>query len=318
MCSTIRISDEEKFERIERLNQVLNSLNIRFEVGIITPELAAEWLKKNTKNRDVDGRKYSYARQMIEEAWGFSGQPIIFSDTDVLLDGGGRLTGVVTSNSPILSTIIYGVPEDSFKCIDCGKIRTAKDTLAASKILANETKTIQGYVASMAKRISEWGSNRYGSHGSASSRSNVAGSIEIQNFIEENVTMLRDCAKSAASMMGAHREKLLSKKDYFGSMMAYLTIFKSWDFSDVYPFFNELTDARSTVRGEGNPIATLRTYLQRAYSKDIYITDEERFHMFSRAWNEYLKNGCVKRFSLKSCNDVPMSKEEYIEYKKHI
>jgi hypothetical protein len=200
--------------------------------------------------------------------------------------------------------------------MDCGKIRTAKDTLEASKVLDEETKTVKGYVASIAKRISEWGSGRYGSHGSASSRSGMANSIETQNFIENNLAILKDCAKSAANMSGSHREKLISKKDYFGSFMAYLTIFKDWDFSDVYPFFNELTDSRSVIRGEGNPIATLRNYLQRSYRRELNITDEERFHMFSRAWNEYLKNGNIKRFSLKTCNDIPMSKFEFLAYTK--
>lgn len=119
-------------------------------------------------------------------------------------------------------------------------------------------------------------------------------------------------------MTGSHREMLISKKDYFSSMMAYLTIFKGWDFSDVYTFFNELTDTRSVIRWEGNPIATLRIYLQRSYgkNKDLFITDEEMFHMFSRAWNEYVNGGLIKRFNLKSCNDVPISKIDFLSKRK--
>jgi len=141
MC-VIRISDEEKAIRIEKLLMRLKELSekVTFELKLITPDLAAEWLKLNTKNSDAENRKYSYARQMAEGIWGFSGQPIIFSDTNILLDGGGRLTGVVASNTPIISTIIYGVPEDAFKCMDCNKVRSAKDVLYASRILENETK----------------------------------------------------------------------------------------------------------------------------------------------------------------------------------
>ena len=308
-----RISNEELASRIAQLMPMLESLRetLRFEVMLVTPEIAMDWLRKNTKNRDTDTRKYSYARQMVEKAWGFSGQPIIFSDTDLLLDGGGRLTGVVESNCPIVTTVIYGVPEAAFKCMDFIKVRTAKDVLYASHLLDTETKQVRGYVASIAKRISEWGPERFGSHGNSTSRSNVANSIEIQEFIEENISTLRDCAKSNAALKGAHREKLLKKQDYIGSMMAYLIIYKGWDFSDVYPFFDELTNVHSSVRGEGNPIATLRHYLFKHYIKELHITDKEMFHMFARAWNEYINNGNIKRFSLKTCRDIPFSKPEF-------
>ena len=287
------------------------SKNLKFEVKLVTPDIARKWLKKNVKNRDVDTRKFSYARQMAEKVWGFSGQPIIFSDTKLLLDGGGRLTGVVESNCPIAATIIYGVPEEAFKCMDFIKVRTAKDVLDASHLLDTETKQVRGYVASIAKKINEWGPERFGSHGNSTSRSNVANSIEIQEFIENNISVLRDCAKANVSLRGAHREKLLKKQDYLGAMLGYLIICKGWDFSDVYPFFDELTNVHSSVRSDGNPIATLRHYLIRHYMKEIHITDKEMFHMFARAWNEYKKEGLVKRFSLKTCKDVHISKPEY-------
>jgi hypothetical protein len=68
MC-VFRISDEEKQIRIDDLNYYLHSLNLRFEVIIITPDIARRWLKRNKKNRDTQSRKNSYARQMAEGVW---------------------------------------------------------------------------------------------------------------------------------------------------------------------------------------------------------------------------------------------------------
>lgn len=298
--------------RIVELNAQVKKLqnNIRFDLKVVTPAMAARWLEKNKKNRDANGpRCCSYARQMLDGVWGFSGQPIIFSDTNLLLDGGGRLSAVVASNMPIISTIIYGVPESAFAIMDSIKSRTFKDVLEASHIFDGEKnrKLIIGYVASMTKRIMEWKCERFGSHGSSCTRS-VANHYECLDFVKNNLEIMRECAKAAAEMRGSKREKLISKKDYFGSVMAYLVIIKGWDFADVYRFFDELTNIHSEVRMEGNPIVTLRSYLRREYAKEMHITDEQRFRMFARAWNDYCNGNEVIRFDLKKSKAVPLQR----------
>ena len=315
-----KVTNVELVERVKRLNAFKHKLEkqIKFELKTITPALAAQWLKKNKKNRKSIGttRVCSYTKQMIEDVWGFSGQPIIFSDTGLLLDGGGRLSASVASNCPILSTVIYGVPEEAFVVMDSIKTRSFKDVLEASQLLNGETNTVIGYIASMTKRILEWTNERYGSHGASTTRIS-SNHIECLSFAEQHLMQLRDCAKACAEMRGAHREKLMSKKDYMGSFMGYLVIIKGWDFADVYKFFDELTNVHSVVRGEGNPIAMLRTYLYMSYGNErpLHITDEERFHMFARAWNEYCMGNEVKRFNLKKCKDIPMHKCELAEKK---
>jgi hypothetical protein len=308
----VRIKSNEK--ELKELKMLLKELKskIRFDVVLVTPDLAKKWHKKNVKNRKSIGssRVASYVRQMLDGVWGFSGQPIIFSDSDVLLDGGGRIAAVIASNKPIICTVIYGVPESSFVIMDAIKARSFKDTLEASHLFDGETNTTIGYVASMTKRIMEWNCERYGSHGAATTRS-VSNNIECLTFVENNLEKLRECAKACAEMRGAKREKLISKKDYFGSFMGYLVITKGWDFTDVYRFFDELTNIHSEVRVEGNPITTLRMYLRQTYNKELHITDEQRFHMFSRAWNDYCKGREVKRFDLKKSNEVPLNKIDF-------
>jgi hypothetical protein len=308
----VRIKSNEK--ELKELKMLLKELKskISFDVVLVTPELAKKWHKKNVKNRKSIGssRVASYVRQMLDGVWGFSGQPIIFSDSDVLLDGGGRIAAVIASNKPIICTVIYGVPESSFVIMDAIKARSFKDTLETSHLFDGETNTTIGYVASMTKRIMEWNCERYGSHGAATTRS-VSNNIECLTFVENNLEKLRECAKACAEMRGAKREKLISKKDYFGSFMGYLVITKGWDFTDVYRFFDELTNIHSEVRVEGNPITTLRMYLRQTYNKELHITDEQRFHMFSRAWNDYCKGREVKRFDLKKSNEVPLNKIDF-------
>lgn len=307
------ISADELAKRIEKLSAYKDALapKIKCELVLVTPAIAEEWLKKNTKNRDAKDRGNSYGRQMADGLWDFNGQPIIFSDTDKMLDGGGRCTGIVNSNSPILSIVITGVPEEGFKTMDCGKVRTSKDVLEASKIMDAEKKNVRNVVAAMGKIMLEWVAERYGSHGAASTRP-TASSLEVQNYIEENLSAMRECAKAAIPMHGAHREELMPSARYFASYMGYLTIVKGWDLSDVIPFFDELTNTTSTIREATHPIAVLRTQLSKARGGSLKITDEERFHMFARAWNCYMMGKPIKRFSQKAGNDVPMSKDEFV------
>ena len=306
------ISDEELAARIEKLSELKSKLEggITFELMVVTPSMAQEWLKHNKKNRNAKDRGNSYGRQMVDGVWDFNGQAIILSDTGNLLDGGGRCTGIVNSNCPILSVVVKGVPDSAFKTMDAIKARTAKDVLEASHILGEE-KGIVGHVASMSKIMLEWIAGRFGSHGAATTRP-TACSLEVQNYIESNLEKLRECAKAAIPLHGTHREPLMASARYFAAFIGYLVIVKGWDLTDVLPFFEELTNCSSTVRNAGNPITTLRTYLLKNRTGSIKITDEERFHMFARAWNSYCLGKDVKSFSLKKCTDIPMSKSEYI------
>jgi hypothetical protein len=303
------INEKEYKKRLEVVNALVELLKktLKFDIVTVTPELAAEWLNKNKKNRRHN-RSNSYVTQMIRNMWGFSGQPIIFSDTDLLLDGGGRLNAVVKSGNPIAATVIYNVPESSFALMDSIKSRTFKDVLEASHIFDGEKERVIGRAASITKRLMEWQSERFGSHGSSTTRNGVANHQECLDFTEDNLSVIRECAKASVEMSGAKREKLISKQDYFGSMMAYLIIFKGWDFTDVYRFFDELTSIHSEVRIEGHPIVTLRSYLRREYAKEMHITDEQRFHMFAKAWNDYCKGNEVFRFKLEKSKAIPLQR----------
>ena len=307
------INVEEYKKRLEVVNALVELLKktLKFDIVTVTPELAAEWLNKNKKNRQHN-RSNSYVTQMIRNMWGFSGQPIIFSDTDLLLDGGGRLNAVVKSGNPIAATVIYNVPESSFALMDSIKSRTFKDVLEASHIFDGEKERVIGRAASITKRLMEWQSERFGSHGSSTTRNGVANHQECLDFTENNLSVIRECAKASVEMSGAKREKLISKQDYFGSMMAYLIIFKGWDFTDVYRFFDELTSIHSEVRIEGHPIVTLRSYLRREYAKEMHITDEQRFHMFAKAWNDYCKGNEVFRFKLEKSKAIPLQRFDAI------
>ena len=66
--------------------------NINHQLTLITPEIAADLLNKNIKNRKVNKRKVAqYARDMINNDFNYNGHTISISNNKILLDGQQRL-----------------------------------------------------------------------------------------------------------------------------------------------------------------------------------------------------------------------------------
>lgn len=101
-----------------------------FKAVEVTPEMAADLLKHNTKNRHIsEGVNERYARIMKAGNWRFNGEPVIFSDKGTLLDGQNRLKAILKSGITVPMLIIYGVKEENFSTIDQGSKRTAGQVL---------------------------------------------------------------------------------------------------------------------------------------------------------------------------------------------
>lgn len=99
---------------------------------IITPELAAEWMKFNVGNRNLPKGNAKYYSELIRrgefltthQALAFTGSP---SSPGRLLDGQTRLTAVMDTGIPIKQWVFWGAPEITFKAIDGGKPRSFVD-----------------------------------------------------------------------------------------------------------------------------------------------------------------------------------------------
>jgi len=308
-----RASEEFITSKLETLNALHEKMNaqVTCEIVVITSEMAKEWLKKNVMNRKLDnGRRNSYIRQLIDDVWQFNGQTIIFSDTDKLLDGQGRLTAVAESGVPMLALVVKGVPEGAFSTIDMGKTRTFGDTLSASQIMGETSPTHQSYTASIVKKVMEWKNGRKGSHGGCMTRT-TSNNDECLEDASEHLNSYTTAALKAMNLCkGKGKENFMSNGKFYGCVMAYLNMVCGWSFEEVYPFFEELVDEYAT-RTAGKPTTTLRSYLRDRKEGKKKISDKEMYHMFARAWNAYINKEEVKAFSLKKSEEEFITKEEY-------
>ena len=300
----------------KKTNDLLENLeNLKREVTtsieMVTEEIAESWLQKNTMNRRLEsGRVNSYKSQLMNDVWQFNGQPIIFATDGTLLDGQGRLTAIFESGVPMACLVVRGVPKSSFSSMDTGKTRTVADVLSASRILGDSNGTIAGYVATIVKKYKEWNASRFGSHGAASTRT-TSNNTECLESVQENLEIFVTAAKEAYRLSaGPDRENLMANGKYYGLIIAYLVLDKGWSIEEVVPFIDEMTN-KYIQHPKGAATTTIREYLKDVKDGRKKITDEEKFHMFARAWNSYIQKKEVKSFSLKASTEEFMSKEEY-------
>jgi len=98
----------------------------------ITPPMAERWLQRNAKNRKANFATIEgYAIQIVNGQWKRTGQPIIFTDAGMLLDGQHRLWAIYLSSRSAWSYVLTDVPheEDLFAFVDNSRPRTAADAL---------------------------------------------------------------------------------------------------------------------------------------------------------------------------------------------
>ena len=123
----------------------------RTEVWEITPQIAAEWLPKFTKNRPTSKTAVEkYAREMTAGRWALNGEPIKFSKDDTGLDGEHRLNACIESQTSFQSFVVFDLEPVVFETLDLGRKRSA------ANILSMEGTTNANSVAAMGTIVWQW------------------------------------------------------------------------------------------------------------------------------------------------------------------
>ena len=91
----------------------------------VTPELAKEYLAKNTHNRPVQlAHVRALAADMRAGRWHNTHQGIAFSADGVLLDGQHRLLAIIEAGTTVVMLITMGLDPEALFGIDINKART--------------------------------------------------------------------------------------------------------------------------------------------------------------------------------------------------
>lgn len=93
---------------------------------LITPQLAQQWLERNTRNRPLsETTVIAYGLDMLEGRWQYDGAPIRFDTGGNLIDGQHRLKACIESGVSFENDVIFDLPPEAMRTIDIHRPRTA-------------------------------------------------------------------------------------------------------------------------------------------------------------------------------------------------
>jgi hypothetical protein len=93
---------------------------------LVTPAQADEWLKGNTKNRNLAPTvAEGYATDMREKRWQYNYQAILIAYDGTIIDGQHRLRACVMAGVPFETDVVFGADKETMHSVDINYPRSA-------------------------------------------------------------------------------------------------------------------------------------------------------------------------------------------------
>lgn len=229
----------------------------------VTPEIAARWLKRNTRNRKLRiGTVARYARDMAAGKWQLEGSPIKFAPDGTLLDGQHRLAAVIESGATILTAVAFGIDPAAQDVMDNGRARTTADQLAIAGEKNASALAAAARFGLMVERNDLAGNGEY-SH--EEEKAYIANNPDLRRAVEYTVGLARktDCPPSVVA--------------YSFMMLARIDLYDAANFW--------LAAADKVGLKSGDPVIALTHRFAEARRSRERLSREAYLSAIYRAWN---------------------------------
>lgn len=245
------------------------TVSIQAEVATITPDMAEQYLAKNTHNRNPKNSNLKKVVRALENGeWKLNGEAIKIAVDGTILDGQHRLLAIVSTGIPMTTLIIRGLANESQETMDGGSPRSASDVLK----LRGEHNSI--VLAAVAKKIATF--NAYGLK-AATTNHHIVTTAEITSTV--------DCTPGIREL-SMKAKKVASASGLTGSLAGLLMyVFEAIDPDDAEFFFDRL--ATGEMLGQGNPIYELRRTLAQLNTQIGQKPQTYIAAICIKAWNKY-------------------------------
>lgn len=266
---------------------------IKSEIITITPDMAKKWLKeKNHHNRIINKPNVTFLKnQILEGSWEPDADSIDFSERGHLLDGQHTLHAIIEANIPVERLVIYNKKESSKNVMNTGKMRSFTDVITLNfrdvKYAHNIASAVSFTLSYDRDAISGM---MYGSK-----RDKKPNNVHVVNFLKETPEFfgfIEDTMK-----LYHNSDKLVTAKLFCG--LKWLCDQANKEKSDS--FFHKL--AIGTGIDDGDPVGALRNLIIRQKTGTVVyvpIKNREWPRIVIYAWNAYMKDEQIKRFSYKN------------------
>ncbi len=242
---------------------------IQAEVVTITPDLAEQFLAKNTHNRTPKASNLKkVVRSLTNGEWKLNGEAIKIAHDGTILDGQHRLLAIAHTGIPMTTLVIRGLDKETQETMDGGSPRSAADAL---KLRGEANFTT---LAAVAKKICTY--NEAGLR-AATGTSFTITTAEILAAVDATPG-IRETAKYANSVAGG--------TGMTASIVGLLFhIFSAIDAEDAVYFFDRFHDGEMLAKG--NPIYELRRTLENV--KSVRGEKSQTFiaAVTIKAWNKF-------------------------------
>lgn len=217
---------------------------MKTDIVTITPEIAAEILPKNVRNRNISPSQLNKVRHALTSGqWKLNGEAIKIAKDGTLLDGQHRLTACVQTGIPFQTLIIYGLDKDTQDTMDTGKSRGPADVLS---IAGYKNSALLAAITLGIIRSETWNMRTAFVNGG----NYPVTAREILHRVQEEPTITELCSVA----------QTVRKAGLAGKISGVLYYrFAEIDKQDADYFFARLSEGDGLERG--NPILTLREHL---------------------------------------------------------
>lgn len=267
-----------------------------FELMLVTPQLAAEWLGMNIEiNRSVrDAKVASIARDIKNGAWRITHQAIAFDWHGKLIDGQHRLRAIVKSEMPTKVWVFRGLDPHYFTVIDSGSARTASDALKKHGI--KNTAAVAAGVRLVLKHRNQHRTSRLHTKKFLNSHS------EIEQYALNN---FETCSEAAAFAASVNRESKLIR---CASTVGFLLLCHEKNNPDLFHegmrFIGRVAVGADLPRGSVE--LALRKYLESTTPRTHNLNSTDfSLAILIKAFNHYLTGEPMLNFKAGSLSPFP-------------
>lgn len=298
----------ELFEADMKSKPELGKLPVKTGWNDITPKIGIQLMRRNRPgaNRRIDpGTVLYYANQMRRDQWKKTGQPILFSEKDKMLDAQHRVLAGIIAGVTFPSYVITDIEEipNLFAYIDNNRPRTAATAL--------QTAGYNGVAPVIAKIIRIGEEIRCGLY-------NPAGATRMWRFSPIDVLDLvpqypnaQKAARSAASDWDTAVEFLHGRKDIVAYFAMRVIDLHGEDVAD--DFFEDLVDGERE-RTKDDPIGALRTLVEKDGREERPMKKHYMLAALIKVFNAWHKGVPLgRRWMLQVNEDFPQFDEPVAE-----
>lgn len=250
------------------------------EIVTVTPALAEKWLRQNGHNRYLRERDVrAYARDMVNDRWRLTMEPIKFSPDGTLLDGQHRLHAVIQAKVSVPMLVAWEVDPLSQESMDSGIKRSTGDVLRLrGQVNVNN-------VGAVATRVLQWqaGTRWTRDREIKLSKAEIIEAIELDPTIAE-----------AANQAVTYRKHIAAPVSAIGLC---IWVFNRIDHTSATEFL-EMVASGADLPPHHPALALRNKLLQIRVQTGTWLATERYVALICRCWNAYRDGRTMQKLAV--------------------